>query len=273
MNLPAVQELGALGRVLRHAAIVGVADHRAMYTWRTWTFGWFVRVLGELSFFGLIGRLLESRATVAFLVVGNSVLMATAVTMLAVQSTTWERMAGTLSLLVASPTPASVVFLGRSVAWVPNALASSFGGLVLVSLVFQLDLPLGGLLWTLPLLVVCIVGTYGLATFVGALVLRTISARNLASNLVRYVMTVVIGANVPVSFFPAWVGWLSTAFPATFALRAVREVLAGASIGATLPDVGCCLLVGMMWLVLAVLAFEHFSNRGRADGTIEFGGP
>jgi ABC-2 type transport system permease protein len=79
----------------------------------------------------------------------------TAVTLVAVQSTAWERMAGTLPLLVASPTRPLVVFLGRSVVVIPDALASSFGGLVLASLFFRLDLPLSGLLWALPLLLVC----------------------------------------------------------------------------------------------------------------------
>ena len=259
-------------RVAREAARVGAADHRAMYTWRTWTFGWFARVLAEVSFYALIGVMLGSQERVAFLLVGNSVLVATTVTMFSLQSTTWERMAGTLPLLVASPTRPMVVFLGRSVVWLPDALASSLGGLVIVGSVFGLDLSMTGLAWTAPILVVCVVGTYGLGTFMGALALRWVDARNLAGGLVRSIMAVVCGAYVSITFFPGWVGWFSKLFPATFAVRAVRAVLAGGAIGGVVDDLAWCGLVGVAWLVAAALAFTRFTRHARATGSIELGG-
>jgi ABC-2 type transport system permease protein len=264
--------VGATLRVVREAARVGAADHRAMYTWRTWTFGWLARVLAEVSFYALIGVMLGSREQVGFLLVGNSVLVATTVTMFSLQSTTWERMAGTLPLLVASPTRPAVVFLGRSLVWLPDALASSLAGLVVVGAVFDLDLPVRGLVWVPPILLVCVAATYGLATFAGALALRWVDARNLAGAVVRAVMAVVCGATVSVTFFPAWVGWVSTLFPATYAIRAVRAVVAGGGIGGVVDDVALCGLVGVAWFGVSTLAFTHFTRQARATGSIELGG-
>jgi ABC-2 type transport system permease protein len=259
--------------VVRHAVAVGAADRRALFSWPVWMVVWFTRVVAEVSFFALVGRLLESPDDVAYMLVGSSVLMAATTVLFCVQSTAWERLAGTLPLLVASPTGLLLPLLGRSLMWIPDALVLSFAGLVLGGRLFDVDLPAAGLLAAGPLLLACIVGTYGLGAFVGALVVRTADARNLASGLVRSVMLLATGASVPLAFFPDWVGWLSRAFPATFALRGVREVLAGEPLGATLSDMGWCLAVGAAWLLVAALVVERFVARGRADGSIDAGAP
>jgi len=267
-----VNSVPATLRILRCAAMVGRGDRAALFTPRTWTIVWSVRVLAETSFFALVGRLLASPDQVAYLLVGSAVVTAATTSMLTVQSTAWERLAGTLPLLVASPAGPLVPFLGRSVMWLPDALAFSLGSLIVGGLVFGVDLQAGGLLWAVPLLAGCALGTYGLAAFVGALAVRTVNARNLASHLVRTIMLVVTGASVPVSYFPSWVGWISALVPATHALRGLREALAGAAATAALPDLLLTLATGATWLVLAALTIERFADRARADGSIEFGG-
>ena len=49
--------------VMQHAFRAGIADYRAIWTWRSWVLGWMVRVIAQVSFFGLIGlRVSDERA-------------------------------------------------------------------------------------------------------------------------------------------------------------------------------------------------------------------
>ena len=49
--------------VMQHAFLAGIADYRAIWTWRSWVLGWMVRVIAQVSFFGLIGlRVSNDRA-------------------------------------------------------------------------------------------------------------------------------------------------------------------------------------------------------------------
>ncbi|MGH8874427.1 MAG: ABC transporter permease, partial [Acidimicrobiia bacterium] len=89
--------------VLRSAAVSALADLGTIYTWQTWTFSWLTRVLAQVTFFALIGRLLGSEDRVHFLLVGNAVAIAAIASLPVVASTTWERRSGTLPLLVACP--------------------------------------------------------------------------------------------------------------------------------------------------------------------------
>src|SRR5207247_451394 len=89
-------------RIVRGAIVSGFADYRAIYTWRSWLFGWLARVLSQVAFFALIGRLVGGQ-TAAYVLIGNAVAVAALESCMAVSSSTWERRAGTLPLLVAAP--------------------------------------------------------------------------------------------------------------------------------------------------------------------------
>lgn len=258
-------------RVLRHAAVVAFAEIGAMYTWSSWLFGWVLRLIMQITFFALIGVLLDDPALVGFLVIGNVALMAASIVMLAIPSTQWERWAGTLPLLVASPSRVMWVFLGRSVQWFGDALATSVIALLVAAPMFGVDLRPSTTLWLIPLLLLIIVSTYGLATYLGALVMRNPDTRNVVSNVAIGTMAAVTGANVPVAFFPAPIQWLAQGFPLTHGLRAVRDTVAGASFSDIAPDLAWCVLVGAGWMAAAALTFERFAESGRRDGSIEFG--
>lgn len=258
-------------RALRHAVWFAVDELSSIYTWQSWLFGWAARVVTQVIFYALIGILLDDPAQVQFLLVGNVVLMAASNVMLAIPSTQWERYAGTLPLLVAAPSKVLWVFLGRSVEWFADGLGTSLLALLIAAPLFDVPLPWPGTVWVVALMLLVIVASYGVATYLGALVLRRPDLRNIVSNTTIGVMAIVTGANVPVEFFPAPVQWLAQLFPLTHGLAAVRHVFAGAPGSAVLSDAGWCAVLGAAWLVTAGLAFERFAEAGRRDGSIEFG--
>jgi ABC-2 type transport system permease protein len=257
-------------RVFRLATLIAWADYRAILTWRSWIFGTVVRVATQIIFYASIGLLLESRAEVRFLLIGNSVSIATSITMVVVATTTSERTGGTLPLLAASPSRVFPAFLGRSVQWVPDALVTSFLGFVVAVVAFRISLPMPRALWALPVVVLTLVGTYGFGAFVGGFVLKHPGARHTVSNLGMASMAILCGVNVPVDFFPLPMRWLAQVLPLTHGLQAVRGLLALTSTGSVLGPVLWCAVTGLGWLLLAAFRFEAFVEAGRRNGSIDY---
>jgi len=234
-------------RILGHAARTGYEDYFVEIGVRVWLLGWFLRVVVQVVFFALIGRLLGSEEQVRYLLIGNAVMLAAVGALLSVAGTTWERRAGTLPLLV----------------------VISMGALLIVAPIFDVSLPWARMPLVVPLVVVVALSTYALGTFLGGLVLHAMSTRNIVSNLAQTTMMAICGVNVPLSYYPDAVQWLAHALPLTHGLLAIRELLAGAGGATVLAYTGAELLVGLGWLALALLTFDRLAEHGRRDGSIE----
>lgn len=257
-------------RVLRHASAFAITELGAVYSWQSWLFGWVGRVIMQVIFYALIGVLLEDPSAVQFLLIGNVTLIAASMGTFAIQSTQWERYAGTFPLLVAAPSRIVWVYLGRSVEWFADGLATSLIALAVCAPIFDVPITLSEGLRVVPILLAIIVATYGLGTFLGAVVMRNPDTRNVVMNVNTFVMAIVTGANVPVEFFPEPVQALAQVFPLTHGLEAVRAVVGGAKLDEVGAEVGLTLLVGLAWAALAAVTFERFAESGRRDGSIDF---
>ncbi|MFI9811347.1 ABC transporter permease [Saccharothrix variisporea] len=258
-------------RVLRGALISALADFRAIYTWWTWGFAWLTRIIVQVAFFAIIGRLLDSPERTRFLLVGNAVFIAVLVSMLVCASTSWERQTGTLPLLIASASHPFVVFAGRSAQWIVDGTVCASVSLFVLGPLFGLGVPLSRMLAAIPVILLISVSAYCFGLALAGLVLRKMELRNLVGNLASLSLMVFCGVQVPTSFWPEPVQVVASVLPLTHGLHAVRDLFAGAPVGAILGSVGLemCVLVG--WLLIASLTFRWLAESGRADGSIEYG--
>lgn len=259
-----------VARVLRFAALSGFQDFGYTYTLWSWSFGLFLRMMTQVAFFASIGRLLGSDDQVEYLLVGNAVMAAAAGCLTATVATTWERGAGTLPLLVASPTSPLLVLMGRSVFFIANGLAFAVGALLLVPPLFDVVIPWRRFPVLVALLVLVAVSTYFAATFLGGLVLGAMGAQRTVANVSRLVVMAFCGVSVPRSLFPTPVQWAAGALPLTHGLDAIRELLGEARPAVILADAGLEALVGTGWLLLSLLTFRRLADAGRRDGSIVF---
>ncbi len=138
-------------RVARFAVLSGAYDYFAIYSLRSWVFGWMVRVLSQVTFFALIGKLLKSDEQTQFLLIGNAVMIGAMGGIFALNMTTAERANGTLSLLVASPSRPVVVFAARGLYVVADAVLSGLLGLFIIGPIFGLHFPWPRVLLVVPL--------------------------------------------------------------------------------------------------------------------------
>ena len=257
-------------RVVRHAVISGAYDYFAIYTLKSWILGWFVRVVSQVIFFALIGRLLESEDRTHFLLLGNAVMVAAMGGIFALNMTTAERANGTLSLLVASPSSPVVVFASRGLYIVADGIFSALLGLVVVAPLFDLALPWPRVLLVVPLVALVGLSAYCFSTFLAGVVLRKREINGLVVNTTIVTLMTMCGVNVPIDFFPAALEGVANVLPITNGLQAIRDTIDGDPASVIALNAAAETAVALAWLSLAVATFGRFVGHGRRDGSLEF---
>lgn len=257
-------------QVIRCSAANAFADLKAVYTWRSWTFGWLGRMLAQVAFFTLLGKALDQPGATQFLVVGNAVMTCVIESMLVVVSTSWERATGTLPLLVAAPAELGWVFVGRSLQWPVSGCATTLVSLFAIGPLFGLRWTVARILVTIPLVILTAFSTYAFGLFLGALVLKVGSVRNIVSNVAYMSMMAFCGAEVPVDYWPPVVRVLAALVPVTHGLAALRTVVRGGGYAAVVEQAVAAAGCGLAWLAVAIVTFRLIAERGRRSGTIEF---
>jgi ABC-2 type transport system permease protein len=257
-------------RTVRQSAVIARADFHAFYTWKTWLFGWLVRLLCQVVFYSAIGVLVGDPDYTLYIVLGAAISICIAETMMATASTCWDRHAGTMGVLTASPVEPGLHYFGRSLEMPASAAATTSIALLAVP-------PFFGITWTwwqVPVLVGIVVltclSTYCMTLLVASFALVFHEARNVISAVTTLSVTAICGAMVPTDFWPAPLQWVAQALPVTHGLAAVRAVEAGAPATAVLTSVGLMLLAALCWLTLALLSFRRVFARARTgNGTLD----
>jgi ABC-2 type transport system permease protein len=253
-------------RIAANASRVGYRETLAQYTWRSWLFGWMVRLASQTLFFTSMGLLVGSDDLITYAFVGN---VAAGVTLMALAvgpDAAWERGQGTLPLLVAAPRSLLPVFAGRNLFHLAQ-------GVVEAMLIFAIIAPwlgVGGHIWWLPpALAIIALGSYGLGLFIAAVAIRRPRWGNAIFNLVFWMTVAIGGVNVSRTVFPLWVQHVGSFLPLVHGLAALREMLAVGLTPTALAEAGMELAVGAAWFAAAMAAFAAFAQGGRKDGTID----
>lgn len=258
--------------VFWRSAHVDYAEFFALYTWRTWLFGWFGRVVAQVSFYALIGQLLGSAEQRTFLLIGNAVVIICVESMVIVHRAAEDRQSGALPLQLAAPYGYFASYLGRSVAAICTGFVSSVGALLLTYLMFDLPVPAGRVLLAPLLIAVVGVSTYCFALFLGSLVLRRPTVRFVVRDMGFNVLMAFCGVSVPIAFWPQPIPTLVQVLPLTHGLAAIRALLAGDGAAVILRGVAEEALVGAGWLVLAFVALSRLRAATRAANTADVPG-
>jgi ABC-2 type transport system permease protein len=260
----------SIARVSWYAIVSGANDYWAIFTLKSWIFGWMVRLVSQVSFFALIGKLLRSDEQTHFFLIGNAVMVAGMGATFAMNMTTSERGNGTLSLLLASPSRPVVVFASRGLYVMADGVLSSLLGLIIVGPAFGLHFPFPRILLVVPLTLLVGVSAYAFSTFLAGVILRKREITGLLVNATIVTLMALCGVNVPVSFYPSWLAWISRCLPITNGLEAIRSAIDGDAWSTVAAHSGVELLVAAGWLALALATFGRFMRAGQRDGSLEY---
>ena len=249
----------------------GLTSFRALFYWLTpWIYVPTVLVapIFQILLFAYIGRSagLESDK---FYLIGNALQYASIPCLFAMaQMVGGERYQNTLSAILVSPAPRIPLFFGRSLPVVVNGAFVSAFSLLVGALVLGVHLPVSSLA---PLLLVVVISAFsctGLGLVNAAASLR-IRENAVLSNVIFGFLLIFTGANVPLDDLPSWISTAAQGMPFTHAIKAARELAAGASLGDVRGLVGAELLIGAIYGVAGYSLLRWFEVLSRRYATLE----
>ena len=257
-------------RVLSVAARVSLLDFFGMFSPRTYLIAWVPRIVTQVAFYVLFAAFAGGPDFVAFALVGNAVqLMNQTATGWVTASVTWEQRAGTLPLLIASPSSPLLVLSGRNFGMGLHGYLTGLIGVLVVAPLLGLELKVLDGVFVAGVLLLIVLSCYGFGLLLGGLALRNRAYRSVIANLVTTLMLSVCGVNFPVSALPAWVQPISYSLPLTHGLMAIRGILNDASAFYIWQQLGLEALVGVVYLLVAQAVFRDLLRRSRRRGTLE----
>jgi ABC-2 type transport system permease protein len=177
----------------------------------------------------------------------------------------WQRWQGTLELLVAAPSPFIMSLLPLTVATSSIGLYSIVATLgwgrlffgVPLDFVhpFQLAVALPATVLSLGMLGLVLASTFVLARNANAF-----------SNLLEYPVWLATGLLVPLTLLPAWVEPISWVLAPSWGINAIRDAALGG--GSAWPEIGMCLLLGVVYLALGSVLLRNFERMARQRATL-----
>jgi ABC-2 type transport system permease protein len=175
-----------------------------------------------------------------------------------------ERWHGTLELLVAAPSPFSLVMLPMTIAMSALGLysmgATLLWGRVLFDIRVTVEHPL-----LFALAVVVTVISIGLFGFLMAVSFVRYRASWALGNLFEYPVWLICGFLVTVDHFPEWVQKIAWTLAPYWGMNAIREAATG---GTPLPDAGMCAALGLVYLGFGIAISDTMLNAARRRATL-----
>ncbi len=189
-------------------------------------------------------------------------------------SIAFERWEGTLEYTFMAPVPRRIHLLGISLYAVTYALfrvVCVLGGLVLM-----IDLPWewSQLPGVLLVLAVSSVAFVGLGLMAAILPVMSPERGAEATNILQGVLLLVSGVYYPVEVLPEWIQPLAWLSPATYALRASRQLLGlegngPATWSGILPELSALVLLGVILVPLGLWMFGRAENWAKRNGKLK----
>jgi ABC-2 type transport system permease protein len=176
----------------------------------------------------------------------------------------WQRWQGTLEYSIAVPPPLIVVIVPLTIATATIGLYSLTATLLWGWVFFDVPLSVANPVAFVVALPVAVIGL-GLLGLVLASTFVLYRNANALSNLLEFPVWLVTGLLVSLSLLPGWVRPISWVLAPTWGINALREA---AIAGNPWPEIGMCLALGAVYLVIGHYALQHFERLARERATL-----
>jgi ABC-2 type transport system permease protein len=270
----------SLPKLIRIFFSSAVFSFKAQFGWLNppmWLAMKFVMSLSQMAFFVFVGRFLLTAESspagiadlVAFIAIGNAIMMLSWNTIFSVINiTSNDKWGGTLSILLATPTPRLPLFVGRAMIHVLDGMLSVAISFVFAIFLFGVDF---GNADVLALLVVVFLTAFTMAGFgllIGGLAFYYREPLVFA-NIFTFILLIFCGVNFPVQDLPQPLQAVSYIFPLTYGIEAGRKAIAGETLVTIVPLLVQMLIVGLVSILLGYSSFRSFEHLARKTGRME----
>ena len=229
----------------------------------------FIIPLTQMVFFVFVVRLGGGGASdIQFTALGNAIATVTYSSVFSVcQTTDSEKQQGTMEHILVTPANRFALYLGRGLIPILISLATATVGILYAVELFGVPLAassIPSLAVSVSLTAFAMVG-FGLLLGGVALYLRT---SIILGNIFLFIGLLLSGVNFPASQLPLPLQWIGYAFPLTWGLDAVRDSVAGDSLGTIGIVWGIVALAAAASYGLAIGLWEVFEHRALSTGSI-----
>jgi ABC-2 type transport system permease protein len=181
-----------------------------------------------------------------------------------------ERWHGTLELLVAAPSPFSLVMLPITIAMSALGVYSMAATLLWGRVLFGIHVHVEH--WPSFLLSVGVtVVSIGLVGFLMAVAFVRYRAAWALGNLFEYPVWLICGFLVALNQFPGWVEKVAWTLPPYWGMNAIRQSAQGGLAGipdTPLPDAAMCAALGLFYLGIGILVCDYMLASARRRATL-----
>lgn len=176
-----------------------------------------------------------------------------------------EKHTGTLEPIMSSPAKIFHVFLGKSVFGITTGFVSVIVSLSYAAFIFGVDFGSANLIAIAIISVLTCLSLAGMGLAIGSIgiYLRTSS---ILASLFGYIGLLICGVNFPISYLPGWLQIFSYGMPLTYAVKATRMAVEGATIFMILDLLMIMVVLGTLYLAISWFVFKFFERISRRQG-------
>ncbi len=179
-----------------------------------------------------------------------------------------EAYRGTLDYILSSPCNKAFILIGKALSESISSTMFAISQLVISILFFGLEMTLGIIMPVILIIILLILGLYGIALVLAAVSLRYKQAHDMAHTL-EYVFYLFAPVRYPIEILPIWLQIIGKLLPLTYALIAVRSImLLKESISFVYMEILALLIIDAIVILIGFYLFNWMEKRTKTSGTI-----
>jgi ABC-2 type transport system permease protein len=243
--------------------------------WAVFPIFWFIPFIfqGQAFVGGLqsasFGQITGTEEFIPFIVIG-SVLNSYVNTLLygMGESIRREALQGTLDYVLVAPTNKVFVLIGKALSESISSTIFAASQLAISALLFGMNLTLGVMLPVFLIVILLVLGLYGLSLVLAAFSLLYKQSHDV-SETIGYVFYVFSPVRYPLESLPFWAQIFGKIIPLTYALIIVRSImLLGASLSSLYFEVLALLAIDAVLIFAGFYLFNWMENKAKKSGAI-----
>ncbi|MCJ7721242.1 ABC transporter permease [Candidatus Bathyarchaeota archaeon] len=179
-----------------------------------------------------------------------------------------ESYQGTLDYILAAPCNKAYVLIGKALSESVSSTIFAASQLAISVILFGMNITLGMILPVFFIVILLILGLYGMSLMLAALSLMYKQSYDIADSI-GYVFYIFAPVRYPIESLPTWAQIFSKLIPLTYALIIVRSImLLGANFSTIYVDVIALIIIDIVLLIAGFYLFSWIEKKTKISGTI-----
>ena len=179
-----------------------------------------------------------------------------------------EAYQGTLDYVLAAPCNKAYVLIGKAVSESLSSTIFAISQLTISVLLFGMNITLGVMLPVSFIIILLILGLYGMSLLMAAFSLMYKQSYDLSESI-GYIFYIFAPVRYPVESLPTWAQIIGKFIPLTYALIIVRSLmLLGSDLSSVYLEVIALVIIDVVLLVSGLYMFNKIEKKTRKSGII-----